>query len=47
MEKCKGSHDGKHRPIIKLGSKTGFICACCRKEVYIDADRKVKLENEK
>lgn len=30
---CEGSHDGKHRPIRKMGSSTGYICKCCRKEI--------------
>ncbi len=30
---CDGSHDGNHRPIRKMGSKSGYICSCCRKEV--------------
>ena len=31
--KCKGSHDGKHRLIRKLGSITGYVCKCCCKEI--------------
>lgn len=32
-KECKGSHDRKHKPTPKMGSKTGYICSCCRKEV--------------
>lgn len=31
--RCRGTHDGKHRLIQKVGSKTGYICSCCNKEV--------------
>lgn len=29
----RGSHNGEHRPIQKMGSKTGYICKCCNKEI--------------
>lgn len=32
-EECKSSHNGKHRPIEKIGSITGYICKCCSKEI--------------
>ena len=32
-EECKGSHNGIHRPVEKLGSITGYICSCCSKEI--------------
>jgi hypothetical protein len=33
---CKGSHDGKHRPTPRMGSRTGYICKCCSKEIEND-----------
>jgi len=36
MTKCKATHDGKHRPQKKLGSKTGYICKGCREEITVD-----------
>lgn len=32
-EKCKASHDNRHRPVQKLGSCTGYICKSCNKEI--------------
>jgi len=27
-EHCRGSHDGKHKPILLMG---GLVCKCCRR----------------
>jgi len=33
FNRCKGTRDGKHMLIQKIGSKTGYICKCCNKEI--------------
>jgi len=46
MKECKSSHDGKHKPIQKLGSKTGYICSCCREEIENVRNDKLKEAQE-